>query len=468
MTPTARRVVLLGVSLALLLLFFVWGVAVERHQVFPYDLIGSPTRQADKAGGKGGAGRKGGANRRRRPPKADASAPANDGRGRRRMEELTALGYLGGYETASEEAGATTFDAASVQPGLTLFASGHAPVIYLISLDGKVVHRWQVEFEDLWPGDIPFVDEKATLFGGQKGHVGRAHVFPNGDLIGVFDYYGIFKLDKDSNVLWKRLDQNHHDFTFAADGSIVTLVRRQRSREELAREYPGLEAPKAGIADDHIAILDDEGNIRDTISLLDAFHASDYAPFLDPEVEIQDLFHANSVQILGADDARGPFAEGEILVSVRNLNAVVSVDLDEPRVTWMLTGKWRAQHKAQLLPGGNLMLVDNIGGNSDTPFRIDRSEILEVDPLSQEVIWRYSGSEESPLFTRWRGSVERLENGNTLITESIQGRILEVTPDGRLVWKFVTPHRTGKDGELIANVIGAQRIDPAELDFLRP
>ncbi len=155
------------------------------------------------------------------------------------------------------------------------------------------------------------------------------------------------------------------------------------------------------------------------------------------------------------------------MVSLREQNAIVSIDVEERRVAWMLSGKWRAQHQAQLLRNGNILLLDNRGGNRQAPLRLDQSEILEIDPLTQEVVWRYGASRESPFFTSWLGYVQRLPNGNTLITESTQGRIFEVTREGRIVWEYLNPHRAGDDGELIATVMGAQRVNADDLEFLR-
>ncbi|HHX77017.1 MAG TPA: hypothetical protein GX697_01515, partial [Firmicutes bacterium] len=36
-------------------------------------------------------------------------------------------------------------------------------------------------------------------------------------------------------------------------------------------------------------------------------------------------------------------------------------------------------------------------------------------------------------------SADRLPNGNTLITETIRGRVIEVTPDREIVWEFLNP-----------------------------
>ena len=50
------------------------------------------------------------------------------------------------------------------------------------------------------------------------------------------------------------------------------------------------------------------------------------------------------------------------------------------------------------------------------------------------------------------GAATRLENGNTLITESDGGRAVEVTPSGETIWEFYNPHRAGSKADFIATL----------------
>ena len=43
------------------------------------------------------------------------------------------------------------------------------------------------------------------------------------------------------------------------------------------------------------------------------------------------------------------------------------------------------------------------------------------------------------LYTLMGGCVDRLPNGNTLITETAKGHFLEVTPDKKVVWEYINP-----------------------------
>jgi hypothetical protein len=94
--------------------------------------------------------------------------------------------------------------------------------------------------------------------------------------------------------------------------------------------------------------------------------------------------------------------------------------------------------------------------------------VIEFDPTTTEIVWQYAGTAEEPFESDVRASQERLANGNTLITEETGGRIIEVTPEGEIVWEFLNPVRAEGRGEngadLLPIVSWAQRIDPASLD----
>jgi hypothetical protein len=93
----------------------------------------------------------------------------------------------------------------------------------------------------------------------------------------------------------------------------------------------------------------------------------------------------------------------------------------------------RRQHHPSLLDNGNLLVFDNLGG------RDGASRVLEVDPVSRQVVWEYNGDPPASFFSAVRGGCQRLPNGNTLITESDRGRVFEIDPGGRVVWEYYNP-----------------------------
>jgi hypothetical protein len=88
---------------------------------------------------------------------------------------------------------------------------------------------------------------------------------------------------------------------------------------------------------------------------------------------------------------------------------------------------------------------------------------MEIDPLTGRTVWEYGGRGVD-FSSRTMGSCQRLPNGNTLITESENGRAVEVTRDGRTVWEFYNPARAGDDGELVAVLFEVVRL-PGDFPF---
>lgn len=56
----------------------------------------------------------------------------------------------------------------------------------------------------------------------------------------------------------------------------------------------------------------------------------------------------------------------------------------------------------------------------------------KIQPTAR-VVWEYR--ETPDFFSQWGGDADRLPNGNTLITDCTNGRILEVTMEGEKVWE---------------------------------
>jgi len=249
----------------------------------------------------------------------------------------------------------------------------------------------------------------------------------------------LIKLDRDSNLLWSHAGRSHHDLFVTGDGTIYTLDTEHRMMPEVNQEDP--------VADNFITVLSSEGEVLRRISILEAFLRSDYAPMLDRVGSRRDVLHTNTIEVLdGRLEHRSPaFREGNVLLSFRELDAIAVVDLDAEKVVWALSGRWRRQHQPTILPNGRMLLFDNLAGEG-------ASEVIEFDPLTQEVFWSYGGDAATGFFTEACGRNQRLPNGNTLITESDNGRAFEVTAERAVVWEYVNPHRAGAENEFIATI----------------
>jgi hypothetical protein len=294
----------------------------------------------------------------------------------------------------------------------------------------------------------------------------KAMAYPNGDLLAVYEGagdtpygYGVVKLDRVSNVIWRYLAHAHHDIDIGPDGRIYVLTH-----ELVDQPLAGFDHLATPRLDDFLVVLSPDGEQLKKISLIHAVAASDYRHLLHTvsAYAVADPLHTNAVDVITADTAQN-FAfgrAGQILLSFRELGAIGVLDAGRAQLVWATRGPWVGQHDPDLLPNGDILLFDNYG-NYEKPG--GRSRVLEFDPQTMRTVWQYAGSAEWPFESLIRSSEQRLRNGNTLITESSGGRILEVTRQGDIVWQFVNPIRGGEDGK-IPIICWAQRLDPSDFD----
>jgi hypothetical protein len=373
-----------------------------------------------------------------------ARAPvAAAGPSREDLSHLLATPYLQGYRRAEDRPTVLAHDRAAVSPGLNLYTSGHAAEAFLTDMDGRVLHRWAYPLRRLWP-DLYEADPEV----GKLEYWRRAYLYPNGDLLAIYEGLGLVKLDRRSSVLWAHRGGFHHDLFVTEDGRIFVLDRDGKVLPRL-RPEPVLE--------DFVTVLAPDGRVLERLSLLESFERSPaHAPLLRSLPRGPDLFHTNTLEVLdGRFAARSPaFRAGNLLVSVLQLGALAIVDPRERRVVWARQGSWRKQHQPTFLDSGRLLLFDNLGAGPD------RSRVIELDPLSGEIAWQFGGDAATDFFSKTLGSCQRLPGGNTLITESENGRALEVTPEGRVVWEFYNPQRAGEKGELVAVLFEVVRLPP--------
>lgn len=453
-----RKFLILGVIFLLTSMSFIYGIISVRYKMFPYSQLQYVyTHIKPKPKPKPKPTYYGRWYLSRKLSGSNATSRKDT------LEILGTLPYLKGYTSPKNDIdGVVLYDKSRVFEGATLFCSGHSPTVFLINNDGEVLHTWTIQFEQAWPDALPF-----PIHEEHKQFIRRAYVYPNGDILCLFEYIGLVKLDKDSKILWRYQSRNHHDISVAQNGYIYTLGRTSKKIRE---QYPQLQLPFDEILDDLIIILTPDGKEIKRISIFDAFYHSDYAGYLNMFLPRVDIFHTNSIQLIEnpAQQQEELFNAGDMLISIRNIHTVAVIDGEKNEVKWAVTGKWRAQHQAVYLENGNILLLDNRGGNAQSYFDFNRSRVIEIDPCTQKIDWEYRTDEheDNIFFTHWLGYNQRLPNGNTLITESDQGHIFEVTPDKEIVWEYYNPHRTGPNNQLIATIMGAQRIETQRLKFL--
>lgn len=356
---------------------------------------------------------------------------------RAEIVRLQSLGYTGAARISTDRSGLTALDPDLASRGLRLIVSGHAPRAVLATREGETVHAWSYAYQDVYdalPG--AFLPPASST-----GCWRRVRLLPDGGLLAVYEGHGLIRLDRDSNLVWSYAGRCHHDLDLAPDGGIWVLTRE-------AGLVPRLH-PNKPILVDSVTRLDSQGHALRSIPLLEAFEASPYAYMLPRPPVSGDVFHTNTLERLDGRlaDRLPAFRDGNLLISVRELDMIAVLDPEREEIVWAARGPWARQHEPTVLDNGHLLLFDNRGAGEG------RSRVLEIDPVTLEVVWDYAGPPASPLDSETCGVARRLANGNTLVVESDGGRALETTPDGLVVWEYYNPYRAGKRRELIAAIL---------------
>ena len=138
----------------------------------------------------------------------------------------------------------------------------------------------------------------------------------------------------------------------------------------------------------------------------------------------EDWTHVNDIDLID---------ERYVMVSIRNFDQIILIDLlsDEIVLTLGEDGQHKTmyeQHNPQyLLSSKNLPTI--LVADSEN----DRVVEYEYSDNTWEPTWKLSGN------FSWPRDADRLPNGNTLITDSLNHRVIEVTPLGKIVWEVRSP-----------------------------
>ena len=320
--------------------------------------------------------------------------------------------------------------------GFTLFAPHfvESRTVYLIDLQGEVVHTWNMPYP---PGLSGYLTERGTLFfNGRTSEQSFLSRFP-------FKGGVVLEADWNGKVLWEVRHPDHHHHGILLRNGNVLLHCMGEVPEEIARRVKG------GMA---------EGNMQSgqyasrPVSEADKMY-SDYLAevtpagptvwewrtweYLDPVADgIAEVQAPRALWAQGNSVEELP--DGDILASYRPTSTVIRISRKTGKIVWKLGPPTVAgQHAPTLLENGNILIFDN------GPHRLDDSvpysRAIEVDPATNAIVWKYQDKPAWNFFSPRMGCAQRLPNGNTLITESSFGRFFEVTKEGEIVWEYVNP-----------------------------
>ena len=358
--------------------------------------------------------------------------------------------------------GLRAYDPSKTFNGFTLFApfGAEARTVYLIDMQGHVVHTWEMPYA---PGMYGFLTPRGTLF--YNGTI------PSPEHPGRTAQAGVaLEATWDGNILWEvRNPDHHHDGIRLRNGNVLLVCYAVLS-DDLAAQVQGGAAGTEhtwGMDGDYIQEVTVDGRVVWEWRAWEHLDpVADGIPWpMDSRAE---WTHCNGV---------AEWPNGDITLSFRNISKIVTIDRRTGQIRWKLElPLFSGQHNPTPLPNGNLLLFDNgphrlpdpehdpAGiANSSMPY----SRALELVVPTGEIAWRFQEPRVADFFSPRISSAQRLPNGNTLIDEGWFGRFFEVAREGEVVWEYVNPYFTPGTATLVNQVFRAYRYSPEEIDRAR-
>lgn len=401
--------------------------------------------------------------------------------------------------------GATVYRPELAWSGYTLYQAADLGAL-LVDMNGKEVHLWKGlrGFPNkLLPGGyvLGSTAERDPKYGFQD-ESDLVQVDFAGNIVWRFNRYEWIE-DPGHEPQW--MARAHHDYQRegnsvgyyvpgsdpkTSEGNTLILVHKNVHNPAIS-DKP--------LLDDAIIEVDYAGNIVWEWSCNEHFEELGFDEsarnvlFRDPNTRFfgdhaGDWMHINSMSVLGPnrfyDQGDERFHPDNIIWDARESNIIAIIDKRTGKIVWRLGPDYSSpelkglgwiigQHHAHLIPRGlpgegNLLVFDNGGWagygapNPASPYGAknavrDHSRILEIDPVSLEIVWQYTPTEagfQEPLdsyrfYSPYISSAQRLPNGNTLITEGADGRILEVTRSHELVWEYISPYKNTRNANMV-------------------
>lgn len=271
----------------------------------------------------------------------------------------------------------------------------------------KISHQWQPDFDDL------------ELKNTSKFNLRLTHplLFKN-DLIANADGI-LYRLDKNSKIIWKNDGNFHHSIELDAENAIWvcgTINRAVNGR-----------SIHSNIWDDGIFKLNPiNGKTIYKKSIYDILIENNYQNILfNTGPNTEDLIHVNDIQ--PAFKSTKYWQKGDLLISMRNRSSVFLYRPSTNKIIWFKTGPWNFQHDCDFLNDSEI----GVFGNDVVDFN-GRSYLIHGH--NNQYVYNFASGQVSTPFTQMfkqakiktltEGRSRILPDGQLFVEETNFGRIL--------------------------------------------
>ena len=348
------------------------------------------------------------------------------------LNALLSLPYLGNVKVAENEIdGVLVHNRQRTCAGYRIYSIYQLCIAYLIDVEGNVINSWRYQAGKTWSNCELLANGDLLVVGSEP------YILPDGSSSPDLNSHYILRFNWKGQLLWKRNYQAHHDIEVTPGGKLLALTFQQKLVPHI---HPEIE-----LRAEKMVMLEQDGTMIESHSLLNGIESNpgvfplvSVEPKVKPGRKFIDLLHSNSIEWMRHKHlvGRHPIYDQEnILVCFRHQDRIAVFNWERNEVIWSWgNGEISGPHDAQVLENGNLLLFDN-----GVSRKYSRG--IELNPVTEEIVWEYKADPPTDFFTLGRGSIQRLPNSNTLMAEADKGRAIEVTPQGDIVWEFINPEK---------------------------
>jgi len=359
-----------------------------------------------------------------------------------------------------------------LNPGYTLVSGireDNELMMKIIDNEGNVVHKWDIDWFKLWPEPkhLP-----AAIIPKHKpgSHIHGIVLLPDGDVLFNFERLGLIRLGYCGEVRWRLPRSTHHSVQPDGNGNFWVPGRNYLEEPERLDKFRNFTHGYVSV----MLEVSGDGEVISEIPVYQLLIENGLSGLLYMSTLNNwgtgvsgDLLHLNDIEPFPEDMVGGVFQPGDLMISLRNINAIIVFNKDTLKIKYMSIGKVLRQHDPDFVDGNRISVFDNnnLSAAIDKRSRVEAglsSRIVVLDARSDEQSVYYKGTPEHPFFTNIMGEHQWLDNGNLLITESRTGRAFEINPAKQIVWVYQNSLTGDQVG--YAGLLGeAQRL-PAEFD----
>jgi len=260
---------------------------------------------------------------------------------------------------------------------------------------------------------------------------------------GVIRYH-----DSTGQLAWALKAQTHHDIDVSPDEKEIFVINSAivpfRGQTVQSDSIEGFDRGGQKIFDWQFTDHADE--LQRLIKLPELSHE-----IVNGTKDLREITHFNSIQVLPENSVAQKlpaFRKDNLLVNCYGNKVAFVIDRQTGAIVWAhffagsQTGtnsslEKSGVHSIKLESNGKLLYFQNVIGYEYDQTRF--SDIEEMDPITEQVVWRYRARPARDMLVTGWGCVQALSNGNMLVTSSGAGRAFEITRAGRLVWEWSNP-----------------------------